>query len=185
MGCLPNQRSGDLSGVEGFQSELWTQESHRQGTGNRLIITSAQGGKLLKYKRREYLVLSKRPLEHFPPFGLTLHFHLQREALGVRCIIICSAFSFARAWGKGYFQLTPPCQPGVVLKSNRTLPTSRASHFHPWFSPPRTTAGFFCLYLSCLRLAKVFSASGAQPFDSSFRRCEFGTQIPPIHLPWT
>lgn len=42
--------------------------------------------------RGEYLVLSKRLLEHFPPFGLTLHFHLQREALGVRCIIICSAY---------------------------------------------------------------------------------------------
>lgn len=86
--------------------------------------------------RGEYLVLSKRPLEHFPPFRLTLHFHLQREALGVCRIIICSAFSFACVRGKGYFQLTPSCKPGMVLKSNRTPPTSRASHFHPRFSRP-------------------------------------------------
>lgn len=31
--------------------------------------------------RGEYLVLSKRPLEHFPPFCLTLHFHLQEKPL--------------------------------------------------------------------------------------------------------
>lgn len=43
--------------------------------------------------RGEYLVLSKRPVEHFPQFCLTLHFHLQ--ALGVHHIRLRSAFSFA------------------------------------------------------------------------------------------
>lgn len=52
MGCLGNQRSGDQSGVESFQSKLWIQESRCQGKSNGLIITSARGGKLLKYKRR-------------------------------------------------------------------------------------------------------------------------------------
>lgn len=122
--------------------------------------------------RGEYLVLSKRPLEHFPPFRLTLHFHLQREALGVCRIIICSAFSFACVRGKGYFQLTPSCKPGMVLKSNRALRTSRASHFHPWFSHP-CHSGILCLHLSCLRLAKVPWTS--EPFDCSFLRCELGT----------
>lgn len=39
--------------------------------------------------REEYLVLSKRPLEHFPPFCLMRHFHLQEQPFGVRPIIIC------------------------------------------------------------------------------------------------
>lgn len=52
MGRLRNQCSRDQSGVESFQSKLRVQESHSQGKGNGLIITSAQGGKLLKYKRR-------------------------------------------------------------------------------------------------------------------------------------
>lgn len=52
MGCLCNQCSGDQSGVESFQSKLWIQESRSQGKSNGLVITSAPGGKLLKYKRR-------------------------------------------------------------------------------------------------------------------------------------
>lgn len=52
MGCPRNQRSGDLSGLESFQSKPWIQEGRSQGTGNGLIITSALGGKLLEYKRR-------------------------------------------------------------------------------------------------------------------------------------
>lgn len=45
MGCPRNQRSGDLSGLESFQSKPWIQEGRSQGTGNGLIITSALGGK--------------------------------------------------------------------------------------------------------------------------------------------
>lgn len=163
-----------------------------QSRGLRRVTVRGRATRLLVPVRRvenysstrgEYLVLSKRPLEHFPPFRLTLHFHLQREALGVCRIIIRPAFSFACVRGKGYFQLTPSCKPGMVLKSNRTPPTSRASHFHPRFSGPRDHSGIFCLHLSCLRLAKVSWAS--KPFDCSFLRCEFGTQIPAEHLPGT
>lgn len=95
VGCLPNQRSRDLSGVEGFQSELWTQESHRQGTGNRVIITSAQGGKSLEYKRREYLVLSKRPLldffRTFPSLWSDITFPFSKRS--PRCSLHCNMLS--------------------------------------------------------------------------------------------
>lgn len=67
VGCLRNQGSRDQSGVESFQSKLWIQESHSQGTGNGLIITSAQGGNYSS-TREENLVLSKKTLEYFPPF---------------------------------------------------------------------------------------------------------------------
>lgn len=50
-GVPPVISAPEASRVESFQSKLWIQKSRSQGTGNGLIITNTQRGKLLKYKR--------------------------------------------------------------------------------------------------------------------------------------
>lgn len=67
MGCLPNQRSGDLTGVESFQSKPWTQERVTvRGRATRLLVP-VRRVENYSSTRGEYLVLSKRPLEHSLP----------------------------------------------------------------------------------------------------------------------
>lgn len=91
--------------------------------------------------RGEDLVLSDRPLEHSPPFGRH-SFPFTKSS--PRCSLHCNMLSvlICRVWGRSYCQLTPSCKPGMVLKSNRTLQTGRASHFHPWFSRPAPQLDF-------------------------------------------
>lgn len=89
-GASRNQCSWGQSGVESFQSKLWIQESHSQGTGNGLIITSTQRGKLLKYKRIWFYLKDHWNISLFSVNDITFPF--TKETLGTHImlnILIC------------------------------------------------------------------------------------------------